>query len=1267
MPQKPTRASAELNKRTIEAAFVRDGDGRLRTAVGAEAEALKKQQALGGRDRPAAKRPTDGTGSTELGATEIVKEAGLPVEDAVVEAYLAERTAGLTRIYHEVKLLGEQVDGFLAEVDAGLPHQLSGEIVLPDGRPGAGLMVTMPKPRFPGNDAANAKIAWTVPMTVTDTAGVFVLDLPRAPLPVGTVTLRIQGADGATDVTLHVVDIADGKAGLITLRAPLRPAAGRKPDRPDPFDRPESDAAGGEAEPSAEAIDAGAATPATPPPSITLGDGPATLSFGSNRGVIDKFSYSILVRLTEPLLGQAAPVFTKTLSNGKIIPQNAKTLAGPLLQHFGADDLLQRLQGGSLQVQFRDRVAIDEPVDVDGFRTMAERLPAQLPKASTLALGYIVTMRQTWLPDGYSLGDLVYSLPLAPGEEQRIAVVERQDTQEVRDVEQLTDEERQSFDERADSSVDAVFNSAARDMTSGGSSTNATSHVWGVGGGIGAGAFINPVLVGGGVAGGYGGANSSGSTEAWQNATRDVVSETSEQLSTSVARQAAARRTAQRVGIRLARATAREEAVTKIIANYNHSHALTVQYWEVLRHYQTRTEVDGVQLCVFVPLELVAWLPPGEPAQLPTTTGALNRDALIARYGKMLRYLDVLEPLVARRRAHRRGLELARQLGADPTVRVSGPAAAAGAIVSLSLVTNILPFEEVTAVLVFRDGRRSRPVTLQGGPPPIEQGVHTTYGAFEEALRAIRDGDGSTLTAQILLGPQDDIHHVARLELRRALRPVTVQLDDSALDAYKDLGLAAAVAALSRRYSGAELDELVGPLDTWDISAAALIGAEGLPVVEAHFGRQNAASFASLYALAARRVPPVLSYDHVLEIEGLFQHVVRNTVAYSRAVWAALSPDERALMLERFTIGIPEGGFGDDASEIPLLNCVTNRVIGFFGNAMILPFQIPPPLAAQTSKTSADLQDALLRFHRGSFRLPRGSITLPTRGVLAEAVLGTSNASEKIDLTRFWNWQDSPHRATSPAIDALTGRSLIPQGAEGPAELAQRSTLSAAIDALARLPQPQAGQLAAHLLQGLGGVVPNAPNITGLDQLNALLQATTSAAAQAQKTSVEQGVAIGSKALDMLPQTMAAAAQYDQVQADLEAKRAETEDKRFNLEREQFEAGQRETADRKARNKREAAERRLKELVTPATADDEYPYLKVIGQSGDSDQALDAGRQVIDEILEGQPPTASMRAAVSFWGDHAEQSLHADQSAERLGLWAVRKLLGLNPGDPPGP
>jgi GH25 family lysozyme M1 (1,4-beta-N-acetylmuramidase) len=45
-------------------------------------------------------------------------------------------------------------------------------------------------------------------------------------------------------------------------------------------------------------------------------------------------------------------------------------------------------------------------------------------------------------------------------------------------------------------------------------------------------------------------------------------------------------------------------------------------------------------------------------------------------------------------------------------------------------------------------------------------------------------------------------------------------------------------------------------------------------------------------------------------------------------------------------------------------------------------------------------------------------VPLPTGGVFGEAVLGRYNSAEKIDLTRFWNWQDSPIPILPTEIDA---------------------------------------------------------------------------------------------------------------------------------------------------------------------------------------------------------------------------------------------------------
>ncbi|MFJ9823231.1 hypothetical protein ACIRSU_02510 [Streptomyces sp. NPDC101160] len=44
------------------------------------------------------------------------------------------------------------------------------------------------------------------------------------------------------------------------------------------------------------------------------------------------------------------------------------------------------------------------------------------------------------------------------------------------------------------------------------------------------------------------------------------------------------------------------------------------------------------------------------------------------------------------------------------------------------------------------------------------------------------------------------------------------------------------------------------------------------------------------------------------------------------------------------------------------------------------------------------------------------TVAIATKGVFAEAVLGRANSAEKIDLTRFWDWKDSPIQITPADI-----------------------------------------------------------------------------------------------------------------------------------------------------------------------------------------------------------------------------------------------------------
>ena len=48
----------------------------------------------------------------------------------------------------------------------------------------------------------------------------------------------------------------------------------------------------------------------------------------------------------------------------------------------------------------------------------------------------------------------------------------------------------------------------------------------------------------------------------------------------------------------------RVSATSESVANYNHCHAVTIQYFEVLRHFAIHTRLADVQECLFIPLQI---------------------------------------------------------------------------------------------------------------------------------------------------------------------------------------------------------------------------------------------------------------------------------------------------------------------------------------------------------------------------------------------------------------------------------------------------------------------------------------------------------------------------------------------------------------------------------------------------------------------------------------------------------------------------------------
>ena len=85
-------------------------------------------------------------------------------------------------------------------------------------------------------------------------------------------------------------------------------------------------------------------------------------------------------------------------------------------------------------------------------------------------------------------------------------------------------------------------------------------------------------------------------------------------------------------------------ATTEMVANHNHCHAITVQYFEVLRHLRVDTELVDVQECLFVPLtmrpfdpgKVLRWRKELQPAiQDPDLAGSFDALQRVATQWKL--------------------------------------------------------------------------------------------------------------------------------------------------------------------------------------------------------------------------------------------------------------------------------------------------------------------------------------------------------------------------------------------------------------------------------------------------------------------------------------------------------------------------------------------------------------------------------------------------------------------------------------------------------
>lgn len=237
-------------------------------------------------------------------------------------------------------------------------------------------------------------------------------------------------------------------------------------------------------------------------------------------------------------------------------------------------------------------LTVENSIDWDETPTIYEN--------TTIAHGHILHFKQKWKAAGYSLGDLLYSLPLAPCQEKQIAILDWDRVEEGSRTEaQIAVDQLEAQISRDRDITEIMSSSFGESITA--SSTNKTkSTSAGIGGGIGG--FIAPVVFG--VAGGISHSGASSKSTANQNSSRNLSANTLNSLQDNTTQSASSLRTQRSTVIQTVGQNESVNVQTEVIKNNNHCHAVTVEYFEVLKHYAIEQELVDVQECLFVPMPL---------------------------------------------------------------------------------------------------------------------------------------------------------------------------------------------------------------------------------------------------------------------------------------------------------------------------------------------------------------------------------------------------------------------------------------------------------------------------------------------------------------------------------------------------------------------------------------------------------------------------------------------------------------------------------------
>jgi hypothetical protein len=683
-----------------------------------------------------------------------------------------------------------------------------------------------------------------------------------------------------------------------------------------------------------------------------------------------------------------------------------------------------------------------------------------------LATGALLTFSQSWYSQGVTLGQLLHSMSLAPGESTRVAVVDWSRRSRAAASEDISESELLSNTMTHSRSLSEVTNATATEFQSGKSSTRSESTTGQAGGGFGL--DLGPLAIGG--SGGVSNTTTEVMSASSSFGARELAAEYAQQINDRSQQNASSVRNRRASIVREVSQTEHEAISTRVVTNYNHMHALSISYYEVVQAFRTTTQLERAERCLFVPVRIVDFR---DHATIDRWRLALADAALTAR---VRRQLTVEYGVV----------EIVPQ-----TPRVTPGMVIAGHVAELR-TTGVLSRRRLSTGAA--PAAAAAP-SAQPADAPTDAGTEETEPPAVDYRRAPANSPAALLTVKGW--DLDQLNRIGWATGRPSAQPDSdsVFVSDDALVIGLSLREGQAARFVVRLRDGRTVEP--ASASATDVAFAVPVAIVELDSIAVQYAGESIlrTSLVLQLMLSGTVLPlsvpvelrPMSQPKDVIKFGGagaageLVAHLEANRLHYTQAILRTLDVAMIGALLARYTY-----------RGLPLIQLVDSQPVAVVANTLVFKLSISADGESDDPRwgeEQAAWKDWLSR-HGLDRPVPRSeTIPLPSGGVFAEAVLGRYNAAEKVDLTRFWNWQDSPIPITAPEIAAVQAGSRAQSDEIRPGQL---SAPVLSIQSPTALPDPT----------GVAAIISAVQNgnmfrdMSGMVQTAALAQAALQASAQ---------------------------------------------------------------------------------------------------------------------------------------------------------------------------